>query len=273
MNDFHGVGISYRPEFNPFLDDLKNFVDLFEIVAEDSPDKARLLEQHYIEVSRDHPILAHSISLSPGSSSLNESDLKTIAAFVRHHEALVLSDHLCFLKADNFESPNFIPIPYVEESISVILENIRHIKQYLPEKVPFALENICHYFRWNKGFCDETAFISKILKTSSCGFLLDVNNLYVNAVNFGYDPYEFIRKIPGENVIYLHVAGHSHSGHVLMDSHDTATSGAVWELANFALERTDARAIILERDNGSASREDIFNELKIARKIWQRHRR
>lgn len=136
-----------------------------------------------------------------------------------------------------------------------------------------AIENPVTFLSQPSDAMSETQFVNTVLNTADCGMVLDVNNLYIDAKNNSFDPYDYIRSLDGDRIAYLHVAGHAHYRGLLVDSHDSNVDAEVWQLLDFALGTTGAAAVILERDNRSATEEVIMSELDILRSIWNRHRK
>ena len=136
---------------------------------------------------------------------------------------------------------------------------------------PFALENITYYVHPGAPEMSELAFLQRVLSESDARLLLDVNNVYVNAQNHGFDPRAFIAALPLERVLEIHVAGHqaSESG-LLLDTHGARVADPVLELLEWTLERTGAVPVLLERDNAVPEFSELLAELAVLREIRTR---
>ncbi len=161
------------------------------------------------------------------------------------------------------------PLPFSDESIEIVANNIRKIKAFIP--VPFLMENISYYFSIPGSTMSEAEFISRVVEVADCGLLLDLTNVHTNAINHGYDPFEFLRSLPLERVVEIHVAGGLMMDGVLIDSHSSAVPEAVWDLLRFVLPRSPVKGVVLERDEDVPSLEELSQELDVARRILAGH--
>ena len=107
----------------------------------------------------------------------------------------------------------------------------------------------------------------RVVEGADCGILLDVANLYGNAHNFGLDPYEFVRQLPAERVVQLHLAGGKLFDKLLFDTHDHPVAQETWKLLQFVLKHCDVKAISLERDGRFEALEEVLPDLKSARQL------
>jgi uncharacterized protein (UPF0276 family) len=140
-----------------------------------------------------------------------------------------------------------LPLPYTDEAVDVVVERARRIQDYL--EVPFALENTSSYLTFTASTMSEWQFITEIAERADIGLLFDVNNVYVSAFNHGFDPFEFVRSVPHERIVQIHVAGHTHRGTHLIDTHRGPVIDAVWALYRATLERTGPVPTLIEWDD------------------------
>ena len=271
MSRISGIGISYRPEFAAFIDRVISVVDLFEVLPDDCHEYPEQLTQ--IErIAEAKPLIAHSLTLSVGSADrASEFDLSALRGFLDRFSIDRISDHLCVTRAMGIELDNFLPVYGGADAIDLCCANITHYQSCLGR--PIDIENVVVFARWHGELLADANLISAVAEKSNCGILLDLNNLYVNAENFKFDPFEYLKSLPADRVAGIHVAGFSHrSEGFLVDSHAEDVSRAVWSLLEHALRSTSAGYVVLERDNQSASHETIMSELAIAKDIWRRAR-
>ncbi len=266
---FSGTGISLRPEFLDFADDLRSRVDCVEILEDalEPPGAIADLVRRW-----GVPFAVHCLSLSPARAdfAVNEPTARRLSRADRAGAAVV-SDHLSFSEVGEYSVANFFPAAKTPAEATRIAANIRCLAQ--AAGVDFAVENPVTFFDHPNDEMSEADFLSQVAQRAGCGLLLDVNNLYINAVNRSFDPAAFIDRLDGSTVRYLHVAGHDAGPGFLVDSHAAPVAAPVWDLTEYALRRTSARAAVLERDNHSASPAELVAELETLRDVWRSARR
>jgi uncharacterized protein (UPF0276 family) len=158
-----------------------------------------------------------------------------------------------------------LPLPFTWEAVHHIVPRIRVVQERLER--PFLIENISYYATMGPQELTEAQFLAEILERSDCGLLLDVNNIFVNAQNHGYDPGEFLNAIPLERVVQLHVAGHLRQKHLVVDTHAEPVCSEVWDLLAVVIQRTCAKGILLERDDNLPPIDSLLSELDQIRSI------
>jgi hypothetical protein len=159
----------------------------------------------------------------------------------------LVTDHLSFSRVGATSLDNFIPAPFHEDAVGFVAENLAFLKSRLGGRA-LGVENVCYYLSWPDNSLGEVQFINAVLAASGASLLLDVNNLYVNAINHRYDPYAFLDALDGDRVAPIQLAGHELQDGILMATHSRPASPEVWALLDRALEKTAACRIILEWD-------------------------
>ena len=144
------------------------------------------------------------------------------------------SDHLCFTSVGGEYFHDLIVLPFSDEAVEHVAKRVRQLQKKIP--VPFLLENPSYYVKMPGAQMSEADFIRTILESADCGFLLDINNVYVNSRNHGYDAKAFIRQLPLERVAQIHMAGHLDRGDVIIDTHEGPIVDPVWDLYEFTLK-------------------------------------
>jgi uncharacterized protein len=135
--------------------------------------------------------------------------------------------------------------------------------------VPFALENITYYVHPGRAELPELDFLSGVLEGGDAGLLLDVNNVYVNSVNHGFDPCAFIAALDLRRVVEIHVAGHSRrASGLLVDTHGAKVADPVLDLLSFTLSKSGPRPVLLERDNDVPALGELLGEVRELRAIY-----
>jgi uncharacterized protein (UPF0276 family) len=264
-----GVGLSFRPEFIPWWGDIKPMLNCVEFM----PDEL-LLNEGFRSATRtfcsDIPSMAHSVTLSVASPEpLPMEYLRSLSQVVDDIGACCCSDHLSFRRSGTLEIDNFVlPLPS-REAVNVIQRNVdAFIAQ---ARKPFFLENVTIAANlWAGQVMEDELYLISAIQELGIGLLLDVNNLEINCKNFSYDPGAFLARLNKDRVAGLHVAGHDDIGGWLVDSHMTEVSAETLALAERALGETSAAFLILERDNGSGTKDQICSELERLWDVWRR---
>ena len=201
-----GFGLGLRPDhYDEILRDLPS-VGFFEALTENYlvPGGKAL---HYLDrVRAEYPVLLHGVSLSIGSTQpLDWSYLNALKALSRRIEPTWISDHLCWTGTDGVNLHDLMPMPYTAEALRHLVPRIREVQDFLGERI--LLENVSSYVGYRSSQMTEWEFLAELSARADCLLLLDVNNVYVNSVNHGFDPGQFIRAIPAQRVAQIHLAG------------------------------------------------------------------
>lgn len=265
-----GVGVSYRWELNPLFARLKGEVDWLEVTPEHflplTADARARLEL----LARRYPIAGHSLELSIGSDGADapgyrEGLLQVLAAT----RSVWHSDHLCFTRVGDRPVRALTPLPFNDAAVETAVRNIRRVQATL--QVPFLVENVAYYFSNPTSTMDEAELIRRVVLEADCGLLLDLHNVFTNAVNFRYDPYRFIDRLPLDRVVQIHIAGGETLEGIRLDTHSGASPEEVWALLEYVVPRCAVRGINLEMDSGFLAGPRLVEELGRARAILRRH--
>ncbi|WOX04806.1 HvfB family MNIO-type RiPP peptide maturase [Microbulbifer pacificus] len=202
------------------------------------------------EYTERFPFVIHGLSLSIGSPApLDEALVLSIKAFMREHNIRCYSEHLSYC-SDHGHLYDLLPIPFTEEAVHYVAGRIRRVQDLLEQRI--AMENVSYYAAPRVGpepELSELEFLNAVLAEADCDLLLDVNNIYVNAINHRYDPLEFLCGLPAERIRYAHVAGHfDEADDLKVDTHGAAVIDPVWQLLQRAYEEFGAIPTLLERD-------------------------
>ncbi|MCC2670945.1 MAG: hypothetical protein K0Q72_3416 [Armatimonadetes bacterium] len=267
-----GAGLGFREPFRAELFRSPGAVDFLEIVAdhylESAPEKLAeldLLAAHFA-------LIPHGLDLSLGSSEgLDRHYLDRLARLVHRLDPPWWSEHLSLTRAGGVEIGHLTPLPFTHEAVSVVCRNIAAVQARI--ETPLILENITYPFLLPGSELTEAEFLTEVVERSGCGLLLDVTNLYTNAVNHGFDPYAALSALPLEAVVQLHFVGGYEEHGVLIDSHSRPTPPAVWELMDAVLARAPVKGIILERDEDLPPFAELETEVSRARDLGRKHGR
>ncbi len=195
------------------------------------------------------PVLTHGLAISVGGfDPWDDEYLRDLGDFLLRTETPWHSEHLCFTSVDGSSLHELMPLPFTREAVRHTIARARSLQARLP--VPLLLENITYYAELGAAEMDEADFITAVLEGADAGWLLDVNNVYVNSLNFGFDPKEWLARMPLDRVAQLHIAGHKKFGELTVDTHGTDVIDPVIELMQWTLRRLGRPVpVLLERDN------------------------
>ena len=264
-----GFGLGLRTEHYSDFVAAPQRVDWLEIISENYlVDGGKPL--HFLDrIRRDYPMAMHGVSLSIGSSDPLDTDyLRQLKALVRRVEPAWVSDHLCWTGTDSLNLHDLLPLPYTEASLRHLVPRVAQMQDLLG--CPFLLENVSSYVRYRADEMSEWAFIAELVARTGCELLLDVNNVYVNSINHGFDPRTFIDAMPAAAVRQIHLAGHEDHGGYIVDTHDHPVCDAVWDLYAYTVRRTGAVPTMIERDDNIPPLAKLVDELDAARLVAQR---
>jgi uncharacterized protein len=256
------VGLGFRRDIADEILSLsgKEQPSFVEVAPENWIDLGGYWGKVFKQVAEKYPITCHGLSLSIGSPDpLNWEFIKQVKSFLKEFNIKVYSEHLSYSECDNAHLYDLLPIPFREDAIKHIVSRIKQVQDFL--EMPIALENVSYYTPVAAEM-DEADFISAIVRESGCNLLLDINNVYVNAFNHGYNAKDFIKKLPLENVAYIHMAGHEKvSDDLIIDTHGQAIIDKVYNLFEWTLPKLNPVPILLERDFNFPEMKEITEEL------------
>jgi uncharacterized protein (UPF0276 family) len=203
-------------------------------------------------------ITAHGLSLSlGGSESLDMDFLAKTRTFLDRHSIGLYSEHLSY-SADDGHLYDLMPIPFTDEAVRHVAARIRTVQDVLGRRI--AVENVSYYAAPYQALA-EVDFIRAVLEEADADLLLDVNNLYVNSINHGYDAHDFLSRLPGERIASYHIAGHFDEDIDLkIDTHGAPVKPDVWALLDSAYRRFGVRPTLLERDFNLPPLEELLAE-------------
>jgi hypothetical protein len=243
-------------------------LDWFEAISENYMDTGGRPLSVLERVRRDHPIALHGVALSIGSTDPVDMDyLHSLRRLVDRIEPAIVSDHLCWSQFGGEPLYDLLPLPLTEETLVHVAQRVSRVQDVLGTRI--LLENPSTYLAWKGSTIPEAEFLTALAQRADCGLLLDVNNVYVNATNLGFDPIDYLNAIAPERVGQIHLAGHSDRGSYLFDSHDTPVSPAVWDLYALASERFGACSTMVEWDAEIPSYSRLVEEVDHARAVFE----
>ncbi|MBT7374882.1 MAG: DUF692 domain-containing protein [Porticoccaceae bacterium] len=219
------------------------------------------------EYSEKFPFVLHGLSLSIGSPSpLDWQLLKNIKAFMAEHQIDFYTEHLSYC-SDSGHLYDLMPIPFTSAAVDYVVDRISQIQDFLGQRI--AMENVSYYAAPQQEM-SELDFTCAVLEKADCNLLLDVNNIYVNSINHGYDAQTFLQGLPGERIVYGHIAGHyEEAADLQVDTHGADVIDPVWGLLRLAYQQFGVFPTLLERDFNLPPITDLLEEVAMIRTIQQ----
>ncbi len=235
-------------------------VDFMEIAPENWIGVGGRFGRQFAELAERFPMICHGLSLSIGSPAPLDLDfLKSVKHFLDVHQIEIYSEHLSYCSDDKGHLYDLMPMPFTSEAATYVAGRVKQVQDVLER--PIALEHVSYYAAPGQEM-DEVAFINQVLHEADCGLLLDVNNIFVNSVNFRYDPYEFLDALDTSRTWYVHIAGHYVEAEDLrVDTHGSAVVDPVWQLLKAAFDKIGPKPVLLERDFNFPPMSELLAEI------------
>jgi uncharacterized protein (UPF0276 family) len=276
-SNIQGIGLGLRRDF---IDDVLASLDegrslpgvsFFEISPENYMRRGGYFPAALERISERYRFLTHGLTLSVGAvDPFDAGYMAELGDFIASTGAPFHSDHLCFSGSDGRMLHDLLPLPLSRAAAVHVAARIREAQGRLG--LPFAIENITHYLIPGAPSLGEAEFIGEVLLRSDATLLLDVNNVYVNAQNYGFDPIAFLRQLPLDRVVQLHIAGHTRSEEddVIIDTHGADVIPEVLDLCAWVIERTGPLPVVLERDHNLPPLDDLLVEVARVEEAYAR---
>ena len=242
-------------------------VQFMEVAPENWINAGGRYGRAFREYSEKFPFVLHGLSLSIGSPSpLDWQLLKNIKAFMAEHQIDFYTEHLSYC-SDSGHLYDLMPIPFTSAAVDYVVDRISQIQDFLGQRI--AMENVSYYAAPQQEM-SELDFTCAVLEKADCNLLLDVNNIYVNSINHGYDAQTFLQGLPGERIVYGHIAGHyEEAADLQVDTHGADVIDPVWGLLRLAYQQFGVFPTLLERDFNLPPITDLLEEVAMIRTIQQ----
>ncbi len=258
--DLHGAGLGLRRAMTAEMSaEIPEAIDFFELAPENWIGVGGRLGRQLRTISERAPIVCHGLSLSIGGPApLDTNLIGDIKVFIAEHNVRVYSEHLSYTN-DGGQLYDLLPMPFTEEAVHYTVDRVKRAQDQLGQRI--ALENVS-YYTTPKRDLDEAEFVKAVIEEADCDLLLDVNNVYVNSVNHGYEPMDFINEMPLDVVSYLHIAGHFvEPDGLIVDTHGANVIHPVWDLLAKTYELIGVKPTLLERDFNIPTMEKLLVEI------------
>lgn len=263
-----GVGIGLRREIADALVDTRRHLDWVEVVTESFAGVGGRPRETVRRVRERWPVIAHGVALSIGSGP-PEGYLDAVQGLIAELDPPFFSDHLCYASIGAHAFHDLLPLPFTSEAVQVCAAHAAGAAARIGR--PLLLENVTYYATMPGSTMDERTFIRAVLDAAGpdVGVLLDLDNLYVNAMNHGECPEAALDAFPIERVGQVHLAGHTREGDLLLDTHSAPIAEPVWRLYRDLLRRTGPLPTLVEWDQGIPSLDAVLDEADRARAILE----
>ena len=262
------VGVGFKPEHFEAIVDTRPQLGFFEVHAENYMGAGGAPHRRLDAIRERYPLSLHGVGLSIGSPGpLDKAHLERLAAVARRFEPALVSEHLAWSTHEGAFFNDLLPLPYTAETLARVAEHIDEVQNALGRRM--LLENPSTYVVFAESTWAETDFLREIARRTGCGLLLDVNNVFVSAVNDGHDPDRYLADFPLSAVWEIHLAGYAEDTDeaglpLLIDAHNSPIREAVWALYTATIRRLGATPTLIEWDNDVPVWPTLLNETRRA---------
>jgi uncharacterized protein (UPF0276 family) len=268
VRELYGAGLGMRRALmGSLLAMERDSVNFMEVAPENWIGVGGRFGKQFRELAERYPIGFHGLSLDIGGPDPIDTELvKSVRVLMDEIGAPLYSEHLTYCAAQG-HLYDLLPIPFTEEAVHHVVARITQVQDIIGQAL--VLENASYYAQPHTEL-SESEFINAVLEESGSDLLLDVNNIYVNSVNHGYDPLEFLDSLPMERVRYIHVAGHfDEAPDLKVDTHGADVTDPVWQLLAEAYDRLGPVPTLLERDFNLPPISELLAEVQQVRTLQQ----
>ena len=269
-SEFGMVGLGLRREMlDELLEHVPKQIDFLEVAPENWLKLGGRFKKQFKTLTDANNFVCHGLSLSIGSPEpLDIEFIKSLKVFFDQHNIKMFSEHLSYCSGQG-HMYDLMPIPFTEEAIAHVVPRIKQVQDILER--PIAMENVSYYGAPGQEL-SELEFTTEILEQADCKLLLDVNNIYVNSINHGYDANTFLAGLPTKRIAYGHVAGHyNEANDLIVDTHGADVIDPVWELLDKAYKLHGVFPTLLERDFNIPEINVLTKELDIIIQLQQKY--
>ncbi|MCK5830631.1 MAG: DUF692 domain-containing protein [Methylococcales bacterium] len=265
-NLVHHSGLGLRRSFlTEIIETLPKNVSFYEVAPENWITIGGKLGKQFRAMTERFDFVCHGLSLSIGSTDpLDEKFVHDVKDFMHQHQIKFYSEHLSYCSHQG-HLYDLMPIPFTSDAVTHVAKRIQRVQDILEQKI--AIENVSYYAAPGQEM-NEIDFFNAVVKEADCDILIDINNIYVNSINHGYDAEDFLRSIPADRIAYAHIAGHYvEADDFLVDTHGADVIDPVWKLLAKAYELHGVFPTLLERDFNFPSLDVLLKEVDTIQSI------
>jgi uncharacterized protein (UPF0276 family) len=264
------TGVGLRGPHVPRILSEQPAVPWFELLTDNHLADGGPLKFQVDVIAERYPVTLHGVGMSLGSvDPLDRGYIRRVRDLARRIGAVHISEHIAFSSVAGAHSHDLLPLPWTDEALKHLVGRVRSAQEELGERI--LLENISTYIEYDEADFSEGQFISALCAETGCGLLLDINNVYVNAVNHDRDPMELLDEIPWRSVGEIHLAGHDRRGDLLIDTHGQHVAEPVLELFESVVGRAAGVPVLLEWDTQLPDWETLWCEAQRIESVRRRN--
>ncbi len=262
------AGVGLKPQHYRDILDGTPGIGWFEVHAENYMGAGGPPHAYLTAVRERYPLSLHGVGLSIGGSGpLDKDHLGRLRALIERYQPALFSEHLAWSSHDTVYLNDLLPLPYTEETLDLVCTHIDEVQETLHRQM--LLENPSTYVAFAETSMREVDFLREVVQRTGCGLLLDVNNVFVQAINHGFDAAAYIDSFPAEHVAEIHLGGHDEDADddgapLLIDDHGREVADPVWALYARTLARAGPKPTLIEWDNDVPDWPTLFAEAKRA---------
>jgi uncharacterized protein len=259
-----GIGVGFRrPHFVEIVEG-RPAMDWFEVISENfMVDGGSPL--HFLDgLVAGYPVVPHGVGMSLGGEH-DPDHLARLKVLADRLAAPWVSDHLCFTGTADVRVHDLLPLPYTAAMADHVVDRVKRVQDTLGR--PFAIENASSYLTYEASEMPEWEFLADVVERADCALLLDVNNIFVSAMNHGFDAAAYVDAVPADRVVQIHLAGHTVKPKYRLDTHDAPVCDEVWALYQRAIRRTGSVSTLVEWDDHIPSFARLQEEADRARQL------
>ncbi len=258
-NSIQGSGLCLRSCHYQEILSKKPQIAWFEVLSDNYINSQGLPLSYLEKIRQDYPVTLHGVGMSLGSTDpLNLEYLAHLQRLAKWLEPAYVSDHLAWISVNGKYLNELMPLPYTEAILEHVSDRIKQAQDFLERRI--LIENPSSYLTFKHSTMPEWVFVQELLEQADCNLLLDVNNLYVSAINCGFDPLDYLSSIPVRRVKEIHLAGYQERPDYLFDTHGYRVHQPVWQLYQQALEYFGPLPTLIEWDTDIPALEVLIEE-------------
>ncbi|HCM04635.1 MAG TPA: hypothetical protein DIC30_01365 [Oceanospirillales bacterium] len=256
-----GAGLGLRRALlGPLSSVTSDDINFMEVAPENWIGVGGRLGKQFRSYTERFDFMCHGLSLSIGSpDKLDVAFVKQVRDFMREHGIKAYSEHLSYCSSEG-HMYDLMPIPFTYEAVRYVADRIRIVQDIIEQ--PLIIENVSSYAEPGKEM-EEIDFLKAVIDESDCRLLLDVNNVFVNSTNHGFDAKAYLDQVPTDKISYMHIAGHyEEASDLLVDTHGASVKQDVWDLLAYTYQQHGSIPTLLERDFNFTSAPELLSEVK-----------
>lgn len=266
----NNVGIGLRAEHYQVIEQTKPAIDFLEVHSENYFESHSLNYSYLQQISQHYPLSFHGVGLSLGSDeAVSVEHLKQLKQLINKFSPFLISDHLSWSSLQGAYFNDLLPVPYTQEALMRFVKNINQTQDFLQTQI--IIENPSSYLEYKEGDFHEAEFLNQISEKTGCGLLLDINNIYVSAVNNNFSAQQYLDIINFDKVQEIHLAGHTRkefeNGDILIDTHSKPINQPVWQLYKNNIGKINNAVTLIEWDADLPDISVLLSERDKARHI------